>query len=527
MNKKKLLQRSVAFSMLLPFSCGVALPAINMPSGENHIRIAMASTYDQSDIQDINIVLEKTTAFENEIAKVSEISQPQSESLKLQDRSVNMVVSKVNLNVRKSPSTSSGVLGTLKVGESVLHVSISGGWHKVIYNGVEGYVSSSSAYSYISTVETSEKNVESLVNLNVRSSPSSQGTKVGMLSKGEIAKYIKTVGSWYEIVFEGKTAYVSSSSAYTKIVSVDAGGSDNGGSGGVNPDIEQPSESVVFVNTSGLNVRSLPSTNSTVFGVASYGEMFELYKTENGWHKINYKGKTAYVSASYCIVKNAETTTPPQNEKVDTLVMACVNSLNVRSLPSASSACVGSLDKGDMVTFIEKQNGWYETVYKGKTAYVSASDIFSSLAYFDKGSEEIEEVIDLGYTLLGTPYVYGATRYLNYDGSLNRYFTGRSFDCSSMVQYIYHKALGIELGATSRLQSLDGVEVAVGEIQRGDLLFFTNSDRYYNTGIERIGHVAIYLGNNYILHTASDHAVVEEISATRWKYFITARRVTD
>ena len=47
---------------------------------------------------------------------------------------------------------------------------------------------------------------------------------------------------------------------------------------------------------------------------------------------------------------------------------------------------------------------------------------------------------------------------------------------------------------------------------------------YDKTGVERIGHVALYLGDNYILHTASDYAVIEQMSATRRNYFVTARR---
>lgn len=62
-------------------------------------------------------------------------------------------------------------------------------------------------------------------------------------------------------------------------------------------------------------------------------------------------------------------------------------------------------------------------------------------------------------------------------------------------------------------------------LARGDLMFFTNQSRKDKVGIERIGHVAIYLSNNYILHTATDHAVIEPISPTRWSYYITTRRV--
>ena len=60
---------------------------------------------------------------------------------------------------------------------------------------------------------------------------------------------------------------------------------------------------------------------------------------------------------------------------------------------------------------------------------------------------------------------------------------------------------------------------------RGDLLFFTNADREDESGIERVGHVALYLGDGYILHTSEDYAVIEEISPTRESYFIEARRV--
>ena len=56
-------------------------------------------------------------------------------------------------------------------------------------------------------------------------------------------------------------------------------------------------------------------------------------------------------------------------------------------------------------------------------------------------------------------------------------------------------------------------------------MFFTNATRKDKVGIERIGHVALYLGDNYILHTASDYAKIEQISQARWSYYITSRRV--
>ena len=96
---------------------------------------------------------------------------------------------------------------------------------------------------------------------------------------------------------------------------------------------------------------------------------------------------------------------------------------------------------------------------------------------------------------------------------------------TALVQYVYYKSNGVILDLTSRAQSLNGKEVKRSELKRGDLMFFTNASRKNKVGIERIGHVGIYFGNNYILHTASDHAVIEPISNTRWGYYVTARRV--
>ena len=61
-------------------------------------------------------------------------------------------------------------------------------------------------------------------------------------------------------------------------------------------------------------------------------------------------------------------------------------------------------------------------------------------------------------------------------------------------------------------------------IPHSDCIFFTNEERQYKTGVERIGHVAIYLGDDYILHTASDYARIEKMTAKRWSFYVEARR---
>ena len=205
-------------------------------------------------------------------------------------------------------------------------------------------------------------------------------------------------------------------------------------------------------------------------------------------------------------------------------VRSLTNGLNIRSGAGTGYASLGQVNAGDMLHFVRREGGWYETRYRGKTAYVSAETAYTSMTFLDKASDDIEAIITEGLDLLGVPYVYGATRLHDGKGNFLKGFSKNAFDCSSLMQYIFYTGAGILLDVTTRTQVKQGVPVTWRNIERGDLLFFTNAQRYNKTGVERIGHVALYLGENYILHTASDYAVIEEMSATRRNYFVTARR---
>lgn len=212
-----------------------------------------------------------------------------------------------------------------------------------------------------------------------------------------------------------------------------------------------------------------------------------------------------------------------QEKKKKTYLVSNVNSLRVRSAASTNSKVLGSLDKNDALIYVDKVGDYYKTIFMETEAYVYSK--YCATFEVEIGSTTVEKAIEIGATLAGYPYVWGSQRYHWGNGVLNKNFVEGEFDCSALVQYAYYKADKILLDVTSRKQSNNGVEVAKGDLKRGDLMFFTNASRKDKTGEERIGHVGIYFGNNYILHTASDHAVIEPISAARWGYYVTARRV--
>ncbi|GAA4706538.1 C40 family peptidase [Brevibacillus fulvus] len=123
-----------------------------------------------------------------------------------------------------------------------------------------------------------------------------------------------------------------------------------------------------------------------------------------------------------------------------------------------------------------------------------------------------DQVIEAGKKYLGTPYRFGA--------SSN---TTSAFDCSSFTQRAF-KDIGISLPRNSRQQSTVGETVSIDQLQKGDLVFF----RTAGSSSSRITHVAIYAGNNQLLHTFGDPGVTfTKFAGTNWeKRFVTARRVS-
>ena len=219
-----------------------------------------------------------------------------------------------------------------------------------------------------------------------------------------------------------------------------------------------------------------------------------------------------------------EEVAPPTPIVETTEYIRCTgNGVNLRSGAGTNYTVLGQAHEGESYAVLGKNGNWYKTYYRGKTAYLYAE--YATVFTLTKSeNEEVEKVIDEGYKLLGVPYVYGAVRLHDGNGNLLGGFTAQKFDCSSLVQYVFYKGANELLQVTTRTQVKQGKFVPREELQRGDCIYFTNESRQHLTGIERVGHVAVYLGDNYILHTASDYARIEKMSSYRWNFYIEARR---
>ncbi|BCG57114.1 stalk domain-containing protein [Paenibacillus sp. URB8-2] len=153
---------------------------------------------------------------------------------------------------------------------------------------------------------------------------------------------------------------------------------------------------------------------------------------------------------------------------------------------------------------------WLEVrTQDNQTGYISAKPKYTDYTSPSLTDKQTDELVTYGETFLGAPYVFGASP----DQT-------SSFDCSSFVKRVFQDMLAIDLPRVSYDQAKVGTEVGLDELRKGDLLFFGARDL-------NIGHVAIYSGDNQLLHTYSEkYGVRTEAFSDYWKKrFVTARRV--
>jgi cell wall-associated NlpC family hydrolase len=118
------------------------------------------------------------------------------------------------------------------------------------------------------------------------------------------------------------------------------------------------------------------------------------------------------------------------------------------------------------------------------------------------------------YALVGTALALRGTPYRNGGTDPN------GFDCSGFTQYVFAQH-GVALPREVRDQFEQGKSIKTGDLEAGDLLFFT-------TVAPGATHVGIAIGSDQFVHAPSSTGVVrvERLSTSYWSTrFLGARRV--
>jgi cell wall-associated NlpC family hydrolase len=122
-------------------------------------------------------------------------------------------------------------------------------------------------------------------------------------------------------------------------------------------------------------------------------------------------------------------------------------------------------------------------------------------------STALEAMLKAAMSRRGMPYVWGAAG-------------PTSFDCSGLVQWSFAQA-GLVMPRVAADQALTGPAVPVSQLQPGDLLFYHTDP----TAPTYISHVAVYLGNGWMIQAPQPGMDVEVVPADFGTEFAGAVRV--
>ena len=289
----------------------------------------------------------------------------------------------------------------------------------------------------------------------------------------------------------------------------------------------RPYSDLVIADVSGwVNIRDYPDEKKGKVLGKLYDESVGHYiEEENGWYKIKSGTVTGYVKGEYCI-----TGVDAIKEARDVeITYATINTgtLRVREKPTVQSAILGTFSRGDDLVVLAEEDGFAKVAYNNKSGYISLEyvDIHKEFVEAEsieeerarlaaekkaredaqrkaqaalaaeqakkKAAEQAEaakqtysgdsyelgrQVVDYACQFVGNPYVYGGTSLT--DGC----------DCSGFTMSVYAH-FGVKLPRTGQRNAGYAIS-SLSEAQPGDLLFYS-------------GHVAIYMGNNQIVHAAT------------------------
>ncbi|HDR7563150.1 MULTISPECIES: C40 family peptidase [Bacillus] len=438
------------------------------------------------------------------------------------------------LRVRTAPNTSSSVSGRVYEGQTLNVIGEENGWVKINHNGQTGYVSSqfvSGASSNTgSTSNNNNSNNEATVqpasgnytvnvsSLRVRTGPSTSHPTVGSVKQGQVVQVVGEVQDWFKINYAGQTAYLSKDY-------VTKGGSNENVTQGNNQ--EQNNNGTVqtggtyVVNATSLRVRTGPAAYHSVIGGVLNGTTLNVVGSENGWFKVNYQGKTGYVSSEFVKFVKGGTATPEQPKQPDQGAIGDyyinASALNVRSGEGTNYRIIGALPQGQKVQVISENSGWSKINYNGQTGYIGTRFLSKTPvggAVDNKpndnqnnnqnnnnnnntnNSGDSSSLLAYAKSMQGVPYVWGGT-------------SANGVDCSGYIYHVFKK-----FGHNISRQSVAGYWSSLPQTsspQPGDLIYFKDT---YKAGPS---HMGIYLGGGSFIQSGDKGVAIASLNNSYWK----------
>lgn len=256
-----------------------------------------------------------------------------------------------------------------------------------------------------------------------------------------------------------------------------------------------------------LLIREKPDVNSNTLGKMPKDSGCKILEAnKDGWTKVKSGKVTGYVKSQYLII--GPEASKLALEKANHIAVFNGNgNLRIRKEPSTEASIIDFVAPGEeilvldalIITYGEEYNKWVKVSLDGEedgtVGYVAKEFVdlsyklaqaysMEELKYGKDVSAKRIDIVDYAKEFLGNRYVWGGTSLTS------------GVDCSGFTQAIYIKH-GYSIARVSRNQAKGGTKISQDNLKPGDLVFYGNNSTGY------INHVAIYIGNNKIIHASN------------------------
>lgn len=296
--------------------------------------------------------------------------------------------------------------------------------------------------------------------VNIRSDASENSEVVGKLYDKSVGTYLSEKDGWYEISSGNVTGYVKAEYCVTGKEAVDLA--------------KEIGTRIATVTTTTLKVREDASTEAAVLGLVPIEEELTVVEEQDGWVKVDIEEGYGWVSKDYVDLRTDFVKAESKAEEEARLAKEAEERRKAQASASANAA--------------KPESG-------GSKNYNSASSFIPA----GGGSASGNAVAQFALQFTGNPYVYGGTSLTN------------GADCSGFVMSVY-KNFGVNLPHSSSADRHVGSAVAsLEEAQPGDLICYS-------------GHVALYIGDNQIVHASTKKTGII-VSRANYRNIVAIRRI--
>ena len=289
-----------------------------------------------------------------------------------------------------------------------------------------------------------------------------------------------------------------------------------------------------------VNVRQEPNTDSKIVGKIYSGAVAHVLSTageDDDWFQVVSGNVEGYIKAEYFLY--GDDAAAVIDDYVTRYATVSADRLNVRKEPDIESSRLGYIDRGERVKILENLGEWLKVQYTERNTgyvaaeYVTVSEEFVYAKTLEEEAREIAErkaleerqkvserqaaentsitvnppvttystnaelrqqIIDYAMQYLGNKYVHGG-----------KSLSGGT-DCSGFTSLIYAE-FGYSLSRTPSGQfSGSGRSIDYSEIQPGDVICYGSKGK--------CTHVALYIGNGQIIHSANSRkgVIISDVS---------------